>query len=391
MRVGILIPRLGGGGAEFVALQWAAYLKTQGHTVDIITTHGGPEHHSQHEVVGLAARTLPSRIRELRRHIAAADYDVLLALMPHWNVLALLSTLGRRGRPAVIISGRNIESALRTSQGLTYRLELLLARFLYRRADAYIAISHPVAAEAASAYGIDSSRIWVVPNPATGKFSGDRPQLYRSHGAAGEPQTVTLTVPARIVRQKQPELAVETAAVVRAQFGIAASVEYFGQGPDEARVREAASRLGVPVSFHGWVELWFDQAASDAVVLLTSSAEGFGNVLVEATAAGIPSVSSSRALGVADAIVPNVTGILCMGSAAADYAAAVAEAMQLTPVRAAAWLERFSPAESGRKLEQVLRASTRANESSSPSPRGRASPGRLDFAGRKPVIFQEGM
>ena len=40
------------------------------------------------------------------------------------------------------------------------------------------------------------------------------------------------------------------------------------------------------------------------------------------------------------------------------YAAAVRRAMGLTPVSAPAWLERFSPEESGAKLLQVLRAVT---------------------------------
>jgi glycosyltransferase involved in cell wall biosynthesis len=168
-----------------------------------------------------------------------------------------------------------------------------------------------------------------------------------------------LTVPARLVRQKQPELAVETAAVLRSRYGMAAGVEYFGQGPDESLVRETAERLGVPVSFRGWVTSWFDEAAADAVVLLPSVAEGFANVLVEAAAAGIPSVASSRALGVADAIVPNLTGILAIDTTPDSFAEAVCRAVDLTPAAAGAWFERFSPAESGARLLHVIRSVVR--------------------------------
>ncbi len=350
LTIGILIPRLGGGGAEFVALQWAAHLRDQGHQVVVITTHGGSETHEQLTVTALRAGSFLARVSELRRHVAAGGYDVLLSLMPHWNVLALLATTGLAPRPAVVISGRNIETTLRTTQSTMYKLELMMSRVLYPRADGYVAISHPVAAEAASRYRLPIERIWVVPNPATGKTQDLVPRR------ASELRTVTLTVPARLVRQKRPELAVETAAILRDRYGVPTSVEYFGHGPEERAVSELAERHGVQVDFRGWVTAWFSEVAADAVVLLPSTAEGFGNVLVEAAAAGVPSVTSSRALGTADAVVPGITGILAMGSEPSDYAAAVIEAMPLAPVQAAAWLRGFSPEVSGARLLVALRS-----------------------------------
>ena len=110
------------------------------------------------------------------------------------------------------------------------------------------------------------------------------------------------------------------------------------------------------MSFRGWVTSWFDESAADSVVLLPSVTEGFANVLVEAAAAGIPSVASSRALGVADAMVPNLTGILALDTAPDSLAEAVTRAVDLTPAAAGAWFDRFSPAESGARLLQVIRS-----------------------------------
>jgi glycosyltransferase involved in cell wall biosynthesis len=370
IKAAIVIPALSGGGAEFVALQWADYLHSAGHDITVITTHDPQGTLDDLPVVALTATSFLARGLELRAHVAEYRYDVLLGMMPHWNLLVLFAALGRSaGRPAVLISGRNVEAPMRPIQPWTYRAELLLCHLLYRRADGYVAISHPVAAEAAAEYRLDPERIWVVPNPATSKLVNRQPHPLRDC-SAGLADTVTLTVPARLVRQKRPELAVETAAVLRSRHRLAASVEFFGQGPDEALVREAATRLGVPVSFRGWVTTWFDEAAPDAVVLLPSVAEGFANVLVEAAAAGIPSVASSRALGVADAVVPNVTGVLTMGSEPTEFAAAVLQARRLAPVSAPEWLLRFSPEESGLKLVQVLQSVTasRCTEGSRPMP-----------------------
>jgi len=355
LRVGILLPSLSGGGAEFVAVQWAEHLARTGHQPTLLTTHDPDAAHPDVPVVALTATSFPARVRALRSHVAGARYDVLMGLMPHWNLLVLLATRGLADAPATVISGRNVEAPLRKVQGLSYKLELGLAHTLYRRADAYVAISHPVAAEAGGTYGLDPDRVWVVPNPATGK---DPARAAAGRASAGSLLTnhasVTLTVPARLVPQKRPVLAVETAALLRDRDGLDAKVDFFGKGPLEGEVRSAAARLGVPVTFRGWVTSWFDEAEPDAVVLLTSSAEGFANVLVEAAAAGIPSVASSRALGSADAIVPHVTGEFAIGAEPADYADAVLLARGLAPVSEPAWLERFSPAESGAALVHVL-------------------------------------
>ena len=355
LRVGLLLPSLSGGGAEFVAVQWAEHLARTGHHPTLITTHEAGATHPDVPVVALTAGSFPARVRALRSHVAGARYDVLMGLMPHWNLLVLLATRGLSNAPATVISGRNVESPLHLIHGLSYRVETSMARVLYRQADAYVAISHPVAAEAAGVYGLHPDRVWVVPNPATGKDPA-RAAADRAAAGRGDATSVTLTIPARLVAQKRPVLAVETAALLRERDGLDAKVDFFGKGPLEAEVRSAAARLGVPVTFRGWVTSWFDEAEPDAVVLLTSAAEGFANVLVEAAAAGVPSVASSRALGVADAIVPHVTGEFAIGSEPADYADAVLRARTLAPVSAPAWLARFSPAESGAALVHVLRS-----------------------------------
>lgn len=356
LTIAVLLPRRSGGGAEFVAMQWTDHLRGLGHQVEVITTHEPPGI-TEPGVVALSAPSFAGRVRALRALLADRRYDVLLALMPHWNVLALLASAGLRDRPAVLISGRNIETTLLASQGSSFRVELALSRLLYRRADGYIAISHPVAAEATSRYRLPMDRIWVVPNPATAKLGDPRRRPTAQETGQGPP-TVTLTVPARLVRQKQPEVAVETAALLRSAYGIDAGVDYFGTGPEADVIRATAVRLDVRVRFRGWVTAWFEEAAPDAVVLLPSVAEGFANVLVEAAAAGIPSVTSSRALGVADAIVPEVTGIFAMDTRPESLAAAVDRARHLTPADAGAWFGRFSPEHSGAKLIDVISAVT---------------------------------
>lgn len=98
-------------------------------------------------------------------------------------------------------------------------------------------------------------------------------------------------------------------------------------GPDEGRMRrrildvcrDCSDSLQF-VEFTGIPETYF--AASD-VFCLPSYREGFGSVIIEAAAAGVPSVAS-RIYGVVDAVVEGETGILYQAGNCSELAAALA-------------------------------------------------------------------
>jgi glycosyltransferase involved in cell wall biosynthesis len=225
-----------------------------------------------------------------------------------------------------------------------------LAKRWYRRADAVTSASHPVAAEMASAFGARPGRSLVVPNPAMAKVV-DRTQISRVPGTG---RGIQLVLACRLVPQKSPHLALHTAKALE-QRGIPTEVVSFGGGPLEADLTALARRLGVPFTSHGWVEDWFEHFADNSVVILPSHREGLGNVLIEAAARGVPAVAVSTALGVADAIIPGVTGELALDDDPRSIADAVERAAQLTIVGIDGWLDRFSADTSGTLLEAAVR------------------------------------
>lgn len=346
MRIAILVPSLHGGGAEFVAVQWAGYLGGEGDDVTVLTTHAPENPRSVH----IRGRWFGERVLSLRRLLKQHQFDMVLAFAPHWNLLAVVSTLGLRGRPSVCISGRTIEiEAVRA--GNQKRIEIALAKFWYRRADGFIAISHATAAEAQARFGIPVSRIWVVPNPALaklGEFDGAPPAALTSNS------TLEIAVPGRLTPSKRPHLALSVAQRCAELSRRPVRVHFFGSGSEEESVRRAVPQ-DIEAVFHGWVEQWFEEVPLGAVVLLPSRLEGFANVLVESAARGFPSVASSRALGVSDAILPGITGTLALTDSVDDLADAVLEAEAIRPGSAAnAWFKRFTPEESGSRLRRAL-------------------------------------
>ncbi|WGW12166.1 glycosyltransferase [Saxibacter everestensis] len=346
LRIAILLPSLHGGGAEFVAVQWGRYLANRGAAVTFLTTHARKEQRSEH----LPGGWFGGRILALRNRLRAREFDVVLALAPHWNLIALLASRMLPGRPTIAISGRTIETGARRA-GNNKAIELALARIWYRFADAFIAISHASGAEAQTMFSVPTDRLWVVPNPAMGKVSR---RSLSSETDVSDSGTLHIVVPGRLTPSKRPSLAIQVAQQCAKTSGRPVYLHFFGSGREEEKAR-AAVPDDLTTIFHGWVENWFDHVPPGAVVLLPSQVEGFANVLVEAAAMGVPSVASSRALGVSDAIVPGITGQLALSDAPSDYAHAVLAAESIRPgAEIDHWLDRFSAQSSGECLEQAI-------------------------------------
>jgi glycosyltransferase involved in cell wall biosynthesis len=357
---------LSGGGAEFVAKEWSKWLTSVGDTVTLVVTHSKPTDvaPSDVNVVKFSGGNPIAHVREMRRLVRKEGFDFVIGLLPYFNLLAILGVLPRIGkRPRVLISGRNVEVPFPHVHGKSVAVTRLISRLLYPLVDGYIAISHPVAAEAGALYRIPAHRMRVVPNPSTAKVLEWVHSLEGSAAAStvdfeeAASGALNIIVPARLVEQKRPQIAVEAARHL-IDDGHRVVLHFYGDGPLRETIQRTADKLGVDVIFHGWVENWFAECPRTGVVVLTSLAEGFGNVLVEAAAVGLPSVASSRCLGSADAIVPGITGEFASGDAPIDYAEAIKNAarIQIVEEQLEGWLARFSPATSGSKLRSYLKS-----------------------------------
>ena len=360
LRILFVVPSLHGGGAEFVARTWMRWLAERGHAVSVVLTAGRAE--SEHLPGGVRAKSLSGRrgqlakVGALRAVLRKERPDVAISLQAHPNLLLLSAARLLPGalRPRVLVSERNLVSLGLRGAALSHRVKVWFAKRMYGWADHVIAISHPVAGELVAAFGVRGERITVVPNPATAKVAPTDGSRRR-----GSDRGIQIVIACRLVGQKRPLLAVAAAAEV-ARRGVEVELVSFGGGPLLDDVRDAAERAGVRFSSRGWVENWFEHFGSNAVVLLPSSREGFGNVLVEAAAAGYPAVAVSGALGVADAIVPGITGELALSADPTDIADALLRAAELPLDNIEPWLRRFSVESSGSDLESVLRSTLAA-------------------------------
>lgn len=352
-RVAFVVTSLHGGGAEAVGIAWMRWFVEAGHEVSALMVSDKPVSDLVPEAVAVhrlgRVRGHGGKVRALRRLFRSERYDAVVALQTYPNLLAIAARGRKATSPTLVVTEHNLISLGLPGSSPSHRAKIWLAKRWYRRADAVTSASHPVGAEMAAAFHVPPSRSLVVPNPALAKVT-DRTPVARVPGTAAG---IQLVLACRLVEQKSPHLALHTAHALQTR-GIPTEVVSFGGGPLEADLVALADRLGVSFTPHGWVEDWFEHFAENSVVILPSHREGLGNVLVEAAARGVPSVAVSTALGVADAIIPGVTGELSLDDDPASIADAVEAAAGLDVRDIDAWLERFSADSSGALLEQTI-------------------------------------
>ena len=174
--------------------------------------------------------------------------------------------------------------------------EWLQARAL-RRFDAVIAVSMPLV-ETLTQAGVRRDRVQLIPNSLAGSATVplERAEARRALGLA--PDGALIGWVGRMSHEKDPELAIEAFALVRAP---GARLCFVGDGPMMAPCRTRAEALGLTERVH------FAGAVSDAsrllgafdVLALSSRTEGTPMVLLEAGIAGLPIVAT-RVGGVPD-------------------------------------------------------------------------------------------
>ena len=388
MRILIVIPTAHGGGAEFVAMTWARSLLELGHNVAVFTTARAsrPEEvPSTMSWYGVTERSghLKTQLR-LRRAIINQKPDVVLALQQYPNLHAILASVGRR-KYKVVISERNLVSIGKSRQGLNHRSKVRVAKFLYRRADRTVAISHAVAADLVGSFRVSPSRCVVVPNPALAKLELcphlDEINRANSNPLDCESKDLVLVLACRLVKQKRPMLAVDAAAEL-VRRGYSVRLILFGGGILHDAVVDGALAAGVTVDDRGWAENWFAEVPPGAVHVLPSDQEGLANTLIEAAGAGIRSVAYSRALGVSDALIPGLTGVLVREEGTKALADAIETQRGRCVEQVDSWLEQFSANRSAELLERVLsEVSTQVGVKGSPRATALQIGGAGDVAG----------
>ncbi|MDX1502757.1 MAG: glycosyltransferase [Thermoanaerobaculia bacterium] len=312
LRVDILRPTLGAGGADRVTLTLLrgldrsrfaprlVLLRREGELMDRVP----PEL----EVVELGARSLWTAAPPLARHLRRSTPDVLLSTSSGTNPLAVAARALARVRCPVVISERTV---YRRDGAPGKRLLLnRLKRATYRHADRVTAVSEGVARDLVRHFRLPEERVEVVLNPVVTPRMLERSFHEVEHPWVGDASRPLLLGAGRLVPAKGFDLLIEALARIRRTHD--ARLVLLGDGPErETLLRRAAERgVAEAVDLPGWQEepwAWMRRAT---VFVLPSRFEGLPGVLIEAMACGAAVVAADCHAGPREIVTPEEDGLL---------------------------------------------------------------------------------
>lgn len=300
-RVLLLIPHLGGGGAEKVFALLAQNLSRDKYelhlglvTQSTVPANLFPTGITIHALGASRIRSAAFRLAGLVRRLRPR---VILSGMYHLNFLALLLR-PFIPRPVQILIRQNgtVSSAL--AFGNTPAYTRLLYRSLYRHADKVICQSAAMASDLAHELSVQTARLAVLPNPIDVDAIRRAMEQGLSQWTGSGPHLLTV---GRLSREKGFDLLLEALHSVHRSFPTA-DVTIAGTGPDEADLKSLCHdlRLNSAVRFAG---LTAEPAAlflGASVFVLSSRQEGMPNALLEAAAGGLPIVALPASRGIVD-------------------------------------------------------------------------------------------
>ncbi len=256
-----------------------------------------------------------ARLGRLRAHLREFAPHVLHTILWSANSYGRLAAIGL-GVPVVVAAERN--AIVRPSW------QVWTGRVLDRITDAHLVNCEAVAAVLTERERVPREKVRIIPNGIDiGRlplFSLDRAAARATGGFPPERRLIAQV--GRLTRQKDYPTFLRAAAMIAAE---APDVDFLvvGEGEERARLEALAVRLGLGgrLRFTGLVHDVPGLLRLVDVLLLTSTYEGFPNVVVEAMATGAVAVATDVG-GCRELIHHQETGLLVPPRAPAAAAAA---------------------------------------------------------------------
>ncbi|MER5422726.1 glycosyltransferase [Streptosporangium roseum] len=295
-RVALLIPQLMPlGGTEVQVSLLARELHARNIDVKVLVLRRGGRHTEPSHLEGVEVHQLgfvpvSPRPSALTRNLRACISLLRLLRRLRPQVLHAFLYFGyvvgppaaRLARVPVVVAGRRSQGFFKRNRGWVLALE----RGMTRITDHVVANAVAIAEETRAVERVPAHKLSVI-------YNG----LPESAFDPVEPEHVDTSLPvivcvANLLEVKGHRFLIEAAALL-SQQGRACTVVLIGEGPERGRLETQAAALGVDVRFLGFRADTAGFLARADVVVLPSLSEGLSNAVMEAMAAGRPTVATS--------------------------------------------------------------------------------------------------
>ena len=326
-RILLLITDLEIGGSPTVVRELATRLTAMGsaaHVEVACLKRWGPVAEQLREsgvrvtaLMAHGALDLPRVVRRLVRLVRENRIDTVFSFLVHANAVAAVASWFAGG-------GVRFIQSIQTTQPRP-RWHWWVQRFAQHHAER-IAVPSPSAARVAREWAdVRAEKIVVIPNaidPA--EFCGKGVSLRTSLDRQAHGRDAHATCNVGFIGRLDPVKRIHDLLAAVASLDDRFHLDVFGDGAERAHLASLVDRYGITdrVTFHGMIAKPQAALAQVDVLVLPSEAEGFGLVLIEAMACGVPVVATDVA-GICDVVKNGITGLLVPVASPPELARAI--------------------------------------------------------------------
>ena len=318
-----VLPSVGGGGAERASVDLLRGIHRQRFQITLaLFTRSGrfleqlPEDVPVYDLQGRQSYDV-RLVWRLAGVLRRENPDIVFSVLRYTNLITLLACHLAGSRAAVVVNEQNPPGAEFAMFG-GGRVKGWFLRRLYPWAKRVTAISTGIARELVSVYGLPQDKVQVIPNPVdlvrvrTLAAARLEHPFYPAKNAGWSTDESGLPVLIAVGRlHPQKGFVYLIRAFSRVRPVLPCKLVILGEGPlrRELEALVASLGLGDDITLPGFQENPYNYISSSTVFVLSSLFEGFGNVLVDALALGVPVISTRCPVGPEDIITDEVTGI----------------------------------------------------------------------------------
>jgi len=336
-KVTIVLGCLGTHGPSLIRAQLAAEMIRRGIAVDVVLGEDpdglGPSLFEGCGVHILGTQRPRQFIGKLRAHLKQLRPDGVLASSWPFSVATIIAAkLYQAGIPVVISEHADFRTNIMNSGEFTKKDTWLIkhfSRFIYNRASNIVGVSQGVIDGLCEVAGVDRHKTKTIFNPLRSLKDEGKQDAFERAAREGfwNKDDIKLLAVGRLAKQKDYQTMLEALSILKDRGNYKLII--VGSGGMRAELEQQVVQMGLErsVLFAG-TSCSLSEYYEDAdLFVMSSSSEGFGNVLVEALSFGLPIVSTDCKSGPAEILLNGRFGFLTPVGDAYAFANGIEQAL----------------------------------------------------------------
>lgn len=249
-----------------------------------------------------------SKILGLSKLIRKNKPDFVFSLLSSTNVTVILAKILSRMNFKLIVS-EHTHPSMNLKNEIYGGITRLFIKVLYPKADKIVAVSEGIKQDIIQNFHINEDKIAVIYNPIDIKEIETLSTEEVNHPWFQEQIPIIISV-GRLTQQKDYPYLIKTFAIVKKSINCRLFI--IGDGEDKEKLIQMAKEIGLEkdIEFAGFQKNPFKYMDRASLFVLSSLYEGFGNVIVEAMALGLPVISTDCPSGPSEIIENRKNGLL---------------------------------------------------------------------------------